>query len=168
MSTDDYADLARHAEAIPPEARDWTYQSWGEQNQNGDHADSILYDGRGETIVYELPNDVGEFIAAANPATILRLIEDNRRMRHGSLCPECNAKAWGERADFRRERDELAARLAAVEALADEWERRAQLAESTADARALEQAADTLGTRGRMSPQALRDRANDLRAGEPW
>src|SRR5690606_11444242 len=34
------------------------------------------------------------------------------------------------------ERDALAARLAAVEALADEWERRAQLAESTADARA--------------------------------
>src|SRR5690606_14342185 len=34
------------------------------------------------------------------------------------------------------ERDALAARLAAVEALADEWERRAQLAEATADARA--------------------------------
>lgn len=58
-----------------------------------------------------------EFIAAANPAAILRLIEDNQRMRHGSLCPECNAKAWGERADLRRERDELAARLATVKDL---------------------------------------------------
>lgn len=59
-----------------------------------------------------------KFIAAANPTNILRLIEDNRRMRQGSLCPECNAKAWGERADLRRERDELAARLATVEDLA--------------------------------------------------
>lgn len=40
-----------------------------------------------------------------------------------------------------------------------------QPTEAEAGARALEQAADTLGTRGRMSPQALRDRANDLRAG---
>src|SRR5690606_21772582 len=40
-----------------------------------------------------------------------------------------------------------------------------QPTEAEAGARALEQAADTLGTRGRMSPQALRDRANNLRAG---
>jgi len=119
---------------------------------------SVTDNARAETTTGAIAR--GEALAAGDPdwmnvtrwprteaettTVILRLIEDNRRMRHGSLCPECNAKAWGERADFRRERDELAAKVAAVEALADETERagdpllrldrlRAALTEVTAD-----------------------------------
>ncbi|HLR96479.1 MAG TPA: hypothetical protein VK053_18285 [Jiangellaceae bacterium] len=58
-----------------------------------------------------------EFIAAANPATILRLIAENRDMS------ERLAQAYRDEALARDERDRLAARLAAVEALADEWDR---------------------------------------------
>ena len=133
----EWDDLARLAEAIPPKFRDWTYQPWGEQNQNGDHASSILFDGIGETIIYELPDEEGEFIAAANPATILRLIEDLRATRVcytdecGEPCRSHVALLWAERDTARKkvgligqrlgkvraERDALAARLAAVEAL---------------------------------------------------
>src|SRR5690625_2211425 len=90
-----------------------------------------------------------EFIAAANPATILRLIEDLRRTRSGArtlgrIIEQQNRDAldasgmhhvvdetgdgdwevvWEALALLRPERDELAAKVAAVEALADEWER---------------------------------------------
>lgn len=43
----------------------WTFQPWGGQNQNGDYAESILFDGSGETMVYGLPDNDGEFIADA-------------------------------------------------------------------------------------------------------
>ncbi|AEK08138.1 hypothetical protein FGG20_gp081 [Mycobacterium phage Baka] len=43
----------------------WTFQHWGGQNQNGDYAESILFDGNGETMTYGLPDVDGEFIASA-------------------------------------------------------------------------------------------------------
>jgi hypothetical protein len=43
----------------------WTFQHWGSQNQNGDYAESILFDGDGETSTYGLADRDGEFIAAA-------------------------------------------------------------------------------------------------------
>lgn len=41
------------------------FQPWGEQNQNGDYAESILFDANGETLVYGLPDAVGNLAAAA-------------------------------------------------------------------------------------------------------
>ncbi|MDZ7886582.1 MAG: hypothetical protein U5N53_28425 [Mycobacterium sp.] len=43
----------------------WTLQGWGEQNQNGDYAESILFDGDGETMTYGLADREGDFIAQA-------------------------------------------------------------------------------------------------------
>ena len=43
----------------------WTFQHWGSQNQNGDYAESILFDGDGETSTYGLADRDGEFIAAS-------------------------------------------------------------------------------------------------------
>ncbi|ATN91256.1 hypothetical protein I5H76_gp078 [Mycobacterium phage Phasih] len=43
----------------------WTFQHWGGQNQNGDYAESILFDGAGESMTYGLPDRDGEFIAQA-------------------------------------------------------------------------------------------------------
>src|SRR5690625_557993 len=89
-----------------------------------------------------------EFIAAANPTAILRLIEDLRRTKSGArtlgrIIEQQNRDAldasgmhhvvdetgdgdwevvWEALALLRPERDALAARLAAVEALADETE----------------------------------------------
>lgn len=40
------------------------YQPWGEQNQNGDYAESILFDKRGETLAYGLPDGAGHLIVA--------------------------------------------------------------------------------------------------------
>lgn len=104
-------DLERKAKAATPGP--WSADGYGNGQQVTGATGTVFAD----TLAF---HEDAEFIAAANPAAILRLIEDNRRMRHGSLCPECNAKAWGERADLLRERDELAARLAAIEALANE------------------------------------------------
>ena len=93
------------------------------------------------------PTADAEFIAAANPATILRLIEELRRTKSGArtlgrIIEQQNRDAldasgmhhvvdetgdgdwevvWEALALLRPERDELAARLAAIEALADRW-----------------------------------------------
>lgn len=107
-------DLERKAKAATPGL--WVADHSEEDNSAVKQEGRAWWDG---LAFCRRPADA-KFIAAANPATILRLIEDNRRMRHGSLCPECSAKAWGERADLLRERDELAARLAAIETLANE------------------------------------------------
>lgn len=40
------------------------YQPWGGQNQDGDYAESILFDKRGETLVYGLPDGAGALIVA--------------------------------------------------------------------------------------------------------
>ena len=49
----------------PFSATPWSFQPWGDQNQNGDCAESILFDAHGETIAYGLPNADGALIAAA-------------------------------------------------------------------------------------------------------
>ncbi|RLP68372.1 hypothetical protein D9V30_10305 [Mycetocola reblochoni] len=40
------------------------FQHWGGQNQNGDYAESILFDQRGEPLVYGLPDAHGDLIVA--------------------------------------------------------------------------------------------------------
>ena len=52
----------------------WTFQRWGGQNQNGDYAESILFDSRGESLTYGLPNLEGDHIAMMDPATTLALV----------------------------------------------------------------------------------------------
>lgn len=67
------ADRLHHASDGP-----WTFQHWGGQNQNGDYAESILFDGDGETMVYGLSNCDGEFIAATRQDVTDLLAEVNR------------------------------------------------------------------------------------------
>lgn len=52
---------AKHAATRPGS---WDFQTWGEQNQNGDYGESILYDGDGETMVYGIPDAEGDLIVA--------------------------------------------------------------------------------------------------------
>lgn len=74
MSTDDFDPTAYldERDRIHGEASEsgwepgWTFQHWGEQNQNGDHAESILFDGRGEDMASGLPDGVGESIVDAH------------------------------------------------------------------------------------------------------
>lgn len=98
MTAAEWDDLARLAEAATPGP--WGVTKHG-VNLNGDG------DWRGWTIPVSKPANA-EFIAAANPATILRLIEENRNLRTTVD------------ADLEYQR-RLEARLAAVEALADRW-----------------------------------------------
>ena len=42
----------------------WTFQHWGEQNQNGDYAESILFDANDETLAYGLSDADGALIVA--------------------------------------------------------------------------------------------------------
>lgn len=67
-----------------------------------------------------------EFIAAANPTTILRLIEAARRAEDYNAEAERHAARVvaleAQNEDLTAERDKLAAKVAAVEALADETE----------------------------------------------
>lgn len=70
---DDPEDLVREADALLSSIDSpYTFQHWGEQNQNGDHAESILFDSNGETVVYGMPDKVGEFTVSA-PDLIQRL-----------------------------------------------------------------------------------------------
>ena len=55
-------------------AAPWSFQPWGGQNQNGDHAESILFDAHGEVLVYGLPNADGALIASA--PTLLAAVRD--------------------------------------------------------------------------------------------
>lgn len=141
-TTDDYADLARHAEAAleltPGEweaGQGWVYTRpvYSDDNRLASVLGMKFADADRAAQEEERAQRNVSHIAAANPATILRLIAENRA---------------------------LAARLAAVEALADEWERRAQLAESTADARA--GLSDEVSLR--QHAVVMSNRAEDLRA----
>ena len=49
----------------PFSAAPWSFQPWGGQNQNGDYAESILFDAHGEALTYGLPDADGALIAAA-------------------------------------------------------------------------------------------------------
>lgn len=55
------------------------YQPWGGQNQNGDYAESILFDKRGETLVYGLPDGAGHLIVALSRAVdpIVEMLKRN-------------------------------------------------------------------------------------------
>lgn len=48
------------------------FQQWGEQNQNGDDAESILFDANGESLAYGLPDEIGELAVLASTALPLR------------------------------------------------------------------------------------------------
>lgn len=94
-------DLERKAKAATPGP--WSVDGYGSGQQVTGATGTIFADTRA------LHEDA-EFIAAANPDTILRLIEDNRRLSSVIKGHEAIAAA------LISERDELAARLAAVEA----------------------------------------------------
>lgn len=49
-----------------------TFQQWGEQNQNGDDAESILFDSNGESLADGLPDEIGELAVLASTALPLR------------------------------------------------------------------------------------------------
>ena len=67
--------------------------------------------------------EVADFIAAANPDAIRRLLVDLDAAEERAVNAENIARLAEEsEAGWRREADELAERLAAVSALADEWE----------------------------------------------
>lgn len=72
--------VARAREALDGIDPGWTFQRWGQQNQNGDWAPSILFDADGETLVYELPDREGAFIAAA-PALVRDLCAEVESLR---------------------------------------------------------------------------------------
>ena len=113
MTADDFADLARHAEAATP----GPWRRAGTYVETVPEFDLHRFDVMGIDVAKATMTEAdAEFIAAANPATILRLIED---------------------------RDALAARLAAVEALADEWERFVATSLLAEDLRAVLSAAPT-------------------------
>lgn len=61
----------------------WMFQPWGEQNQNGDYAESILFDGDGETMTYGLADRDGEFMAAAR-TLVPELIAEVERVRRAA------------------------------------------------------------------------------------
>ena len=63
----------------------WKFQPWGAQNQNGDHAESVLMDDSGETIAYGLPNSVGETVSRI-PALVDALIAE--KQAHAKLRAE--------------------------------------------------------------------------------
>src|SRR5690625_4953137 len=104
LTADDYADLARLAEAA-------TRGPWLASPYGIDRADVP------EVGAEALSRADAEFIAAANPATILRLIaaldeEGTENMNRRDAL-----------SFLKEERDALAAKLAAVEALADDQAR---------------------------------------------
>lgn len=129
-------DLERKARAATPGP--WSADNYGSGQQVTGATGTIFAD------TFALPENA-KFIAAVDPDTILRLIEDNRRLSsvikgHEAIAAALikqaqnyNAEAdrhasrvvamEAENEDLTAERDALAARLAAVEALADETER---------------------------------------------
>lgn len=48
------------------------FQQWGPQNQNGDDAESILFDSNGESLAYGLPDEIGELAVLASTALPIR------------------------------------------------------------------------------------------------
>ena len=86
------------------------FQRWGGQkNQNGDYAESILFDASGEPLVYELSDVEGELIADARSSLPLALdaleavLAQHRPVSYAAtancglvlyeVCPTCHDKA---------------------------------------------------------------------------
>ena len=86
------------------------FQRWGGQkNQNGDYAESILFDASGEPLVYELSDVEGELIADARSSLPLALdaldavLTQHRPVSYAAtancglvlyeVCPTCHDKA---------------------------------------------------------------------------
>ena len=68
------------------------FQPWGEQNQNGDYAESILFDpAYGEALVYGLPDAVGD-LAAAAPDMLATIVAQT--WQYGAQCDSCNRLIW--------------------------------------------------------------------------
>ena len=105
-TAEERAELARLAEDAVVE--EWMRRWW---------ADSFAAWVRHSTGVAE----VGDFLAAANPAVIRRLLADLDAAENIARLAEESEAGW------RREADELAERVAAVSALADEIERRSRI-----------------------------------------
>lgn len=106
-------DLERKAKAATPGP--WSADGYGSGQQVTGATGTIFADK------LALHEDA-KFIAAADPDTILRLIKQAQNYnaeadRHASRVVAMEA----ENEDLTAERDALAARLAAVEALADKW-----------------------------------------------
>ena len=83
----------------PFSATPWSFQPWGGQNQNGDYAESILFDAHGDVLVYGLPNADGALIAAA--PDLLAAVRDVLALHREATCSrgfpqgycdECNHK----------------------------------------------------------------------------
>lgn len=102
-----------HVEGLASRATEgpWDFQYWGPQNQNGDYSESILFDHRGESLTYGLPDADGEFIAAARTdvpqlvTEVRRLLAENDRLRE-------DARAFAAALDFGDGITEPAATLA--------------------------------------------------------
>ncbi|GAA4915703.1 hypothetical protein [Nesterenkonia rhizosphaerae] len=77
-----------------------TFQPWGGQNQNGDYAESILMDHRGETLAYGLPDGMGIFAEQASirwekaTTALLKLLELHKRDEYDD-CSACMS-AYGD------------------------------------------------------------------------
>ena len=71
----------------PFSASPWSFQPWGGQNQNGDYAESILFDAHGEELTYGLPNADGALIAAAPAllAAVREVLAEVERFRFTGL-----------------------------------------------------------------------------------
>lgn len=68
----------------------WEFQRWGDQNQNGDYSESILFDEHGETLAYGLPDSAGE-LASAAPEAVTELVYMHGALN--SLVTWCETKA---------------------------------------------------------------------------
>lgn len=150
----DYADLARLAEAARTATRGLP---WVKDPDSPDKVLASKDGGWDGSLVATVASDdfdlveeeVTEFIAAANHATILRLIEDLRqeRLRAGLLRVEVE-ELTRERGEIADERDQHAARLAALADLIARSEARTDATTGllyTADLRAALSAAPTDG-----------------------
>lgn len=82
----------------PFSATPWSFQPWGGQNQNGDYAESILFDAHGEALTYGLPNADGALIAAAPALTaaVRDVLALHQEDGHGecSHCPDPSDAHW--------------------------------------------------------------------------
>lgn len=65
-----------------------TFQQWGEQNQNGDYAESILFDANGESLADGLPDEIGYL--AEHSSTALPL----RNAQVAKVLHECGEMEW--------------------------------------------------------------------------
>src|SRR5690606_19192232 len=96
-------DLERKAKAATPGP--WSADGYGNGQQVTGATGTVFTD----TLAF---HEDAEFIAAANPAAILRLIGELRRWK----------AAWEMASPLLTERDELSAKVARAEALARKWD----------------------------------------------